>query len=98
MRFKITIRLIELSFTLTVTLSLLFAWRAERTDRAKPATELAVAQQSLTQAANRQQSRDADLLRTLAALATQKNQVQTPQQVLQALPQQIQLPQPIILA
>jgi hypothetical protein len=78
--------------------SLFLAWRAEREDRAKLAVQLATSQQSLTQATDRQQSRDADLLQTLANIATQKRQIQTPQQILQALPQQIPLPQPITQA
>lgn len=73
------------------------AWRAERSDRAKLAAELATARQSLSQATDRQQSRDADLLRTLANLATQKREAQTSQQIVKALSQQIPLPQPITL-
>jgi hypothetical protein len=97
MSWKPILRLSELAVTLVLATSLFLAWRAERTDRAKLATELAAAQQSLTQVSDRQQSRDADLLHTLATLAAQKRDVQTPQQILQALPQQIPLPQPIIV-
>jgi hypothetical protein len=97
MSWKLTIRLIELGVTFVLATALFLAWRAERTDRAKLATELAAAQQSLTQAADRQQSRDADLLRTLANIAAEKRTTQTPQQILQALPQQIPLPQAITL-
>ena len=92
------LRLAELAISAILATSLFLAWRAEREDRAKLADQLATSQQTLTQATDRQQSRDSDLLRTLADLATQKRQVQTPQQILQALPQQIQLPQPITLA
>jgi hypothetical protein len=98
MSWKLTLRLAELTVSAILATSLFLAWRAERSDRAKLATELAVAQQSLTQASDRQQSRDADLLHTLATLATQRHDVQTPQQILQSLPQQIPLPQPIVLA
>jgi hypothetical protein len=98
MSWKLILRLSELTVTLILATSLFLAWRAERTARAKLATELSVAQQSLTQASDRQQSRDADLLRTLASLAAQKRDVQTPAQILQALPQQIPLPQPIVVA
>jgi hypothetical protein len=95
MSFKIIFRLIELGVSLIIAISLFIAWRSERADRTKLATELTTAQQSLTQAADRQQSRDADLLRTLATLATQKREIQSPEQILKALPQQIPLPQPI---
>jgi hypothetical protein len=98
MSWKLILRLAELTVSAILALSLFLAWRAERSDRAKLATELAIAQQSLTQASDRQQSRDADLLHTLATLATQRRDAQTPQQILQSLPQQIPLPQPIVLA
>ena len=98
MSWKIILRLIELAVTFVLAASLFLAWRAERNDRAKLVTELAAAQQSLTQATDRQQSRDADLFHTLASLAAQKRSVQTPEQVLQALPQQIPLPQPLVRA
>lgn len=98
MSWKLILRLAELAVSAILATSLFLAWRAEREDRAKLAVQLATAQQSLTQATDRQQSRDTDLLRTLDDLAAQKRQIQTPQQILQALPQQIQLPQPITLA
>jgi hypothetical protein len=97
MSWKLTLRLGELTISVILAASLFLAWRAERTDRAKLTAQLAVAQQSLTQATDRQQSRDADLLRTLASLAAQKRTVQNPEQILNALPQQIPLPRPIVL-
>jgi hypothetical protein len=97
MSWKLILRLIELAVTFVLAASLFVAWRAERTDRAKLAEQLASAQQSLTQATDRQQSRDTDLLHSLANLAAQKRDIQTPAQILQALPQQIPLPQPIAL-
>ncbi|MBV9885194.1 MAG: hypothetical protein JO119_01470 [Acidobacteria bacterium] len=98
MSWKLILRLAELAISAILAASLFVAWRAERNDRAKLAAELAAAQQSLTQATDRQQSRDADLLQTLATIAAQKRDVQTPRQILQALPQQILLPQPITQA
>jgi hypothetical protein len=98
MSWKLILRLAELTISAILATSLFLAWRAERSDRAKLSTELAIAQQSLTQASDRQQSRDADLLHTLATLAAQRRDIQTPQQILQALPQQIPLPQPIAFA
>ena len=98
MSWKLILRLAELSLSAILATSLFLAWRAERNDRAKLAADLATAQQSLTQATDRQQSRDADLLRTLAGLTQQKRQIQTPSQILEALPQQIPLPLPIAIA
>jgi hypothetical protein len=97
MSWKLTIRLIELSITATLIAALAFAWHAERSDRAQLATELAAAKQSLTAADTRQHDRDSDLMKTLAALAVQKRTTTTPQQILQALPQEIPLPQPITM-
>jgi hypothetical protein len=97
MSWKLILRLGELAISLILATSLFLAWHAERNDRAKLAAQLAAAQQSLTQATDRQQSRDADLLHTLASLTEQKRTVQTPEQILKELPQQIPLPQPIVL-
>jgi hypothetical protein len=98
MSWKLILRFGELCATIVLATSLFLAWRAERTDRAKLAADLATAQQSLTQAAERQRSRDVDLLETLARLAAQKRQDRTPEQILRDLPQQIPLPQPITQA
>ncbi len=97
MPWKLTIRIIELTITATLLAALIFAWRADRKDRAQLATELAAARQSLSQADDRQHNRDDELVKTLATLATQKNAATTPAQIIQALPQQIPLPQPITL-
>src|SRR5579863_5972251 len=98
MSWKLILRMAELAISAILAASLFVAWRAERNDRAKLAAELAAAHQSLAQATDRQQSRDADLLQTLATLAAQKRDVLTPKQILQALPQQIPLPQPFTQA
>jgi type II secretory pathway pseudopilin PulG len=97
MSWKLILRLAELAISAILATALFLAWRAERADRAKLADELSVAQQSLTQATDRQQSRDSDLLHTLANLAAQKRDIQTPAQILHALPQQIPLPQPLVV-
>ena len=96
MSWKLILRLAELAVTAILATSLFVAWRAERNDRAKLAADLAAAQQLLTQATDRQHSRDTDLVRTLAGLAAQKRSIQTPQQILKSLPQEIPLPQPIV--
>jgi hypothetical protein len=98
MSWKLILRLAELAVFAILATSLFVAWRAEREDRAKLTAQLAIAQQSLKQAADRQRSRDTDLMHTLADLAAQKRSVQTPQQILKSLPQQIPLPQPMDVA
>jgi hypothetical protein len=98
MSWKLLLRLGELAATIVLATSLFLTWRAERNDRAKLAAQLTAAQLSLAQATDRQHSRDADLLHTLANLAEQKRSVRTSEQIVKALPQQIPLPQPIQLA
>ena len=92
------IRLAEIALVAILTASLLFAWRAERHDRAQLVIELATARQTLAAADSRQHDRDAQLVQTLSTLAAQKRDVITPEQILRALPQQIPLPTPITLA
>jgi hypothetical protein len=64
MSWKLILRLAELAVSAILATSLFLAWRAEREDRSKLTAQLATARQSLTQATDRQQSRDTDLLRT----------------------------------
>jgi hypothetical protein len=97
MPWKLTIRLAELAITATLVAALILAWHADRKDRAQLATDLAAARQSLTQVEARQHDRDSDLVKTLADLAAQKRAALTPDQILQALPKQIPLPEPITI-
>lgn len=91
------IRLAEISLILVLAAALLFVWRTERRDRAELAIQLATAKQALAAADSRQHDRDAQLVQTLSTLAAQKRAVNTPEQILRALPQQIPLPTPITL-
>src|SRR5277367_459142 len=82
MPWKLTIRIGELLVTATLAIAIIAAWRAERADRAQLAAELAAAKQSLTQADDRQHTRDSQLLQTLATLAADKRSVTTPAQII----------------
>lgn len=73
------------------------AWRAEMSDRAGLAAELASTSTALEAAEARQQERDAKLADTLAAIAKQKRTIQSPAQIAKDLPLQMHLPSPIVL-
>src|SRR3954449_10637044 len=92
-----TLRLAEITLIAILLATLLFVWRAERHDRTELTVELAAAQEALAAADSRQHDRDAQLVQTLSTLAAQKRAVNTPEQILRALPQQIPLPTPISL-
>src|SRR5438270_13227104 len=92
------LRLAEITLIAILLATLLFAWRAERHDRTELKVELAAAQEALAAVDSRQHDRDAQLVQTLSTLAAQKRAVNTPEQILRALPQQILLPTPISLA
>src|SRR5579864_1873966 len=94
---RLSLRLVELLITATLAIAVLVAWRADRRDRAQLAAELAAAKQTLEQADARQHERDAQLVQTLASLATEKRTVSTPADIVRDLPNQIALPVPITL-
>lgn len=75
----------------------IFAWRADRRDRAQLAAELAATKQLLEAADSRQHARDAQLAQTLSALAAQKRAIVTPAQIVRELPKNLLLPAPITL-
>ncbi|HEV2195024.1 MAG TPA: hypothetical protein VGR55_05560 [Candidatus Acidoferrum sp.] len=75
----------------------IFAWRADRRDRAQLAAELAATKQLLTAADARQRDRDAQLAKTVSALEAQKRAIMTPAQILRELPKSLPLPAPITL-
>jgi hypothetical protein len=97
MPWKLTIRIGELLVIATLAIAIIAAWRADRADRAQLAAELAAAKQSLTQADDRQHTRDSQLLQTLATLAADKRSVTSPAQIIRELPQYLSLPEPITL-
>jgi hypothetical protein len=97
MSWKLWIRAAEILIAAGLAFALIAAWRADRNDRARLAAELATAKQSLTQADDRQHTRDSQLLQTLATLAADKRNVTTPTQIIRELPQYLNLPTPLAL-
>lgn len=77
--------------------AVIFAWRADRRDRAQLAAELAATKQLLEAADSRQHARDAQLAQTLSALAAQERAIVTPAQIVRELPKSLPLPAPITL-
>lgn len=71
------------------------AWRADRRERDRLQSELAVTQKNLQQLTAAQNTRDAQLHQALRKLAKQKNSVKTPAEALRALPAVLPLPSPI---
>jgi hypothetical protein len=83
--------------TLAIVAAAGVSWRAEMRNREELTAELASTKQALQAADARQSERDAKLADTLAAIAAQKRAVQSPAQILKALPLQLPLPLPITL-
>lgn len=94
---RIWLRLAEILVSTLLAITILIAWQAGRRDRAQLATKLAAAQKTIAQASASQHDRDAILNQTLAQINAQKQAVETPAQILDALPAQISLPAPITL-
>jgi len=91
------IHIILATLCLIAAVSLAVAYRAAQGDTAKLHQELQSTQQALTAATTRQQARDADLKKTLAALQRQKSTIHTPADALKALPTVLPLPTPLTL-
>ena len=93
---KTTIHIAILVGALIAVVLLAFAWRSARSDTAQLNSTLASQNTVIQQAQEREQQRDAQLSTALAAIAAQKNAVQTPKQAAQAIPSVLpQLPLPI---
>ena len=90
-------RIIAAVVIVATIVAIITAWRAEQKNRREVAAELAGTRQALADADARQRDRDAKLTDTLAALAAEKRAVQSPQQIIQALPKHLSLPVPITL-
>lgn len=71
------------------------SWRAARQEQAQLQAELKVTQQALQEANQRQKDRDVVLSRQLDKLSKQKASVNSPTQVLSALPDLLPLPVPL---
>ncbi len=87
-------------FAILMVAALAFAeitWEEARIDRARLEVAIASQQQIIDASENRERSRDAALKSTLAQIAATKKTVETPTQILSALQQSLDLPEPIAL-
>ena len=87
-------------FAIVLILVIAFAtitWEESRGDRARLEKAIATQQQIIDSAELREQSRDANLKITLSQIETTQNAAKTPQQILDALQQSLELPQLITL-
>jgi hypothetical protein len=94
---RIGLKLAEILVPVLLAITIFVSWQEDRRDRARLATQLAAAQQTITQAAASQHDRDTLLNQTLAQIASQKQSATTPVQILKGLPSALSLPAPIIL-
>src|SRR5271170_1498984 len=76
---------------------LAYTWREARADRARLQATLASQQQVISAAELRERASTAQLKSTLDQIAALKRQIQTPQQIVNSLPQYLPLPEPITL-
>src|SRR5271165_2208825 len=77
---------------------ILFAYRASHQAQLQLTSQLKSAQQSITEAATREKSRDAILSKSLTTLAKQKSTIRQPIQIIKSLPDVLPLPTAISLA
>jgi len=77
--------------------SVYYAWREAQREQAQLKAALQAAQKALTDADARQQARNAELATLVAQFNQKKTAVQSPAQVVQALPQVLPLPTPLSL-
>src|SRR5215472_5223722 len=94
---RLLLKLAAIATAIALLVAVVEAWRADRSDRAHLAAELAATKQLLVAADARQHDRDAQLAQTLAALEAQKRAVVTPAQIARELQKSIPLPAAIIL-
>jgi hypothetical protein len=95
MRLSSWIRLAEACVGVAFLAAVFAAWRADRRDRAQLQTQLAVTQKTIADLTAQQNDRSAQLAKTLAQMATQKQAVRTPEEAIQNLPAVLPLPSPI---
>ena len=91
------IKLGAMGIAVILAVSLAVAWRGVRREQAQLKEQLKSAEQALQEANARQTDRDAGLDQQLKEIRTQKQAVQSPAQVVKALPGVLPLPKPITL-
>ena len=91
------LRIAALAIVVALGVSIYQAWRGAQREQAQLQEKVKSAQQVLSEATARQQSRQADLEQQLAQLQQEKATVQNPAQVVKALPDVLPLPKPLVL-
>jgi len=97
MTLRIWLKLAAAAIALVLGICVYYAWRGAQREQAQLKAALQAAQKALTDADARQQSRNAELTTLLAQLNQKKTTVQSPAQVVQALPAVLPLPTPLSL-
>jgi len=97
MRLGSWLKIAAVLVALVAIVSVYFAWRAAQHEQAQLKAQLQAAQKALTDADARQQSRNAQLTQILAQFNAKKSTVQSPSQVVKALPDVLPLPTPLTL-
>jgi len=91
------LQLAALAIVAIFAVSAYLAWQELRRQQADLQTKLATTQQQLQAADAREETRKAELQQQLAQLTQQEKKVQSPQQVLKALPALLPLPKPLTI-
>jgi hypothetical protein len=94
---RMWIRVVAVIVAVALGASVFYAWRSARREQAGLQSQLKAAQQAVAEAEARQQSRETELNALLGRLEKQKAVVQSPAQVLKALPEVLPLPQPLTM-
>ncbi len=94
---KAWLRIAAVAIVVALGVSIYEAWRGARQEKAQLQEKLKSAQQTLSEATSRQQSRQAGLEQQLAQLQQEKATVQKPDQVVKALPDVLPLPKPLVI-
>jgi len=93
-----TLEIVAFCIALIVALMAVHAWLTSRDEQQRLAATLAAQKQVIDSASADERARQASLADALAQIEKLKRDVQTPAQILAALPKYLQLPQPITLA
>lgn len=91
------VRIAAAVITLVLGVSVYFAWRGAQREQAQLKAELQATQKALADADARQQSRNSELAQVVAQLNEKKATVQSPAQIVKALPDVLPLPTPLSL-
>ncbi len=97
MTLRIWLKLAAAAIALVLGICVYYAWRGAQHEQAQLKAELQATQKAVADADSRQQSRNAQLAQLLAQLNQKKATVQSPAQIVTALPGVLPLPTPLTL-